>query len=103
MLYLCESSSEHPIATSICKHVEAKMDTRLIKNKVLGFKNRDGEGVVADVEIQENNQIIKVLCGNKKLMNHFSILANYPELERNIGYLEQEGKTVVVCAVNQIP
>jgi cation transport ATPase len=43
---------------------------------------------------------MEVLCGNKKLMNFYKVLDNYPELSKNINYLEQEGKTVVILAVN---
>lgn len=36
-------------------------------------------------------------------MRHFEVLKPYPELEKNIGYLEEEGKTVVILAVDKIP
>ena len=44
-----------------------------------------------------------VLCGNLKLMNHFNVLEKYPELTKNIDYLEKEGKTVVILAVDNVP
>jgi len=36
-------------------------------------------------------------------MKHFEILKPYPELEKNISYLEEEGKTVVILAIDKIP
>jgi hypothetical protein len=36
-------------------------------------------------------------------MKHFEILKPYPELEKNVTYLEEEGKTVVILAVDNIP
>jgi len=44
-----------------------------------------------------------VLCGNIKLMNSFDILNEFQDLKKNIGYLEEEGKTVVILAINKIP
>lgn len=36
-------------------------------------------------------------------MNHFEILNDFPELTKNIGYLEEEGKTVVILAIDKYP
>jgi len=36
-------------------------------------------------------------------MNAFKILDKYPDLVKNINYLEEEGKTVVILAVNDYP
>lgn len=36
-------------------------------------------------------------------MNSFNILQNYPDITKNIVYLEEEGKTVVVLTVDEIP
>lgn len=38
-----------------------------------------------------------------KLMNHYNILDNLPDLSKNIGYLEEEGKTVVILAIDNFP
>jgi cation transport ATPase len=67
------------------------------------FKNRNGEGVVSTIESKSDKKSQEVLCGNSKLMKHFEILKPYPELEKNVGYLEEEGKTVVILAVDKIP
>ena len=55
------------------------------------------------IESKSNNKRYEVLCGNSKLMKHFEILKPYPELEKNVTYLEEEGKTVVILAVDNIP
>lgn len=44
-----------------------------------------------------------MLCGNSKLMEHFGILATYPDLAKNITYLEEEGKTVVILTIDKVP
>lgn len=36
-------------------------------------------------------------------MSFYRVLEKYPELSRNITYLEEEGKTVVIMAVNKVP
>lgn len=46
---------------------------------------------------------IEVLCGNTKLLNHFNVLMEYPELQRNITYMEEEGKTVVTLVIDRVP
>jgi len=52
---------------------------------------------------------LKVACGNKKLMHSQNIIKaneernNYAELLKNINYLEEEGKTVVILAVDEVP
>lgn len=36
-------------------------------------------------------------------MKSFSILEPYEELEKNVTYLEEEGKTVVILVIDKIP
>ena len=74
-----------------------------INYNVINFKNRNGEGVVSTIDIKDQNKTVDVLCGNSKLMNHFEVFKNYPDLAKNIVYLEEEGKTVVILAVDNIP
>jgi len=51
-------------------------------------------------------KMMTVACGNKKLMHSQNIIKanedkdNYHELLKNINYLEEEGKTVVILAVD---
>ena len=71
-MYLCEKTSEHPIAQAICKHIHSK-DPKRIETldksyTVVNFKNRNGEGVITTIKSNHTNQIMTVLCGNKKLM-----------------------------------
>jgi len=54
LAYLCEKSSEHPLAKSIVKKIETmlpreKLATINDKFTVKSFKNRNGEGVMATV------------------------------------------------------
>ena len=71
--------------------------------EVKSFKNINGEGITAQVVDKKDNKTMEILCGNTKLMNRFEIFRGHEEIERNIQYLEGEGKTVVALAVNQVP
>ena len=107
MLYLAEKTSEHPIAISICEQVTKNIPT-VIENieanfVIENFKNRNGEGVVANVLDKTNNKKLEVLCGNLKLMKNFDILKRYGQLERNIELLQEEGKTVVMLVIDKVP
>ena len=55
ILYLCESSSEHPLAKAINKRVKEESKnagTDFSKYKLADFKNINGEGVVAKISIE---------------------------------------------------
>lgn len=111
ILYLAEKSSEHPIAQAICSELKRKMpnltdddgDQKLDNFNVVTFKNRNGEGIVAQIQKPNETEPVEVLCGNTKLLDHFNILMRYPELHRNITYMEEEGKTVVTLVIDKIP
>jgi cation transport ATPase len=51
---LAEKQSEHPLAKAIVKKIQSLIPSRIEefvnRYKVIEFKNRDGEGVVAVVE-----------------------------------------------------
>ena len=67
ILYLCESSSEHPLAKAIVAKVKkesCEFDSDEDTFKLTKFKNVNGEGVTAIIT-KENNQKVKVLCGNE--------------------------------------
>lgn len=107
VLYLIEKVSEHPIAKAICKTVLSKIPS-LIKNvetrfEVLNFKNRNGEGVTALIKDKETSKELEVLCGNLKLMSAFQVLDQYPEIQKNIQFLEEEGKTVICLTIDNVP
>lgn len=107
ILYLTEKTSEHPIAVSICsqiaKNIPSEIDKVSDKYTSVSFKNRNGEGVVSTICVKDQSKNIDVLCGNSKLMEHFGVLAAYPDLAKNITYLEEEGKTVVILTIDKIP
>lgn len=46
---------------------------------------------------------MEVLCGNLKLMDYYEILKPYPLIKTNIQNMEQEGKTVVILVVDEVP
>ena len=51
----------------------------------------------------DEEEELKVMCGNEKLMNRFDVKMDFNQLPENIDSLEQEGKTVVCLAVDQVP
>lgn len=53
------------------------------------------------LEDKEKGSKMEVCCGNSKLMKRFGILS--PEVQQQLLYLEQEGQTVVVLAVDKVP
>lgn len=67
------------------------------------FKNINGEGITSEIIIKETQQSLEVLCGNTKLMKRFEIFKKYQSLEKNVNYLEEEGKTVVILVIDNVP
>ncbi len=78
---LAEKQSEHPLAKAIVKKIQSLIPSRIEefvnRYKVIEFKNRDGEGVVAVVEdtrhlvedpLQGKPIYYSIACGNDKLM-----------------------------------
>lgn len=103
LLIQAEKSSENPIAKAICTHFESIIKAHQNKYRVINFKNINGEGVSSTIDINQSASVL-VLCGNSKLMaRHNVALSNYPDLAASILRLEQQGKTVVIMAVNSIP
>ena len=106
ILYLCESSSEHPLAKAILKKVLAihpEAGSPASKFKLIDFKNINGEGVRVNVTTAEEGKDLKVLCGNDKLMDRYGVDLEFNNFKLNMESLEREGKTVVCMAVNNIP
>ena len=119
-LYLCEASSEHPLAKAMVKRVKneyqgVEEDEKFKLNK---FKNINGEGVVASISfsgslspgIQENvlltdkqGKTLEVLCGNDKLLDRYEIDLDFNNFRINMQSLEQEGKTVVCLVIDKTP
>ena len=70
-LYLCENSSEHPIAVSICeqisKNIPNKIDSLNTEYQVHSFSNINGEGLIASITPKDGENK-SIACGNMKLM-----------------------------------
>lgn len=49
------------------------------------------------------HQTYNILCGNSKLMDKMEISGKYPEILMNVRSLEEEGKTVVVLVIDEVP
>jgi Cu+-exporting ATPase len=78
LAYLCEKSSEHPLAKSIVNKIQAILTNETIANynkkfEVKEFKNREGEGVSAIITDESKNETLDVSCGNLKLLHSLSI------------------------------
>lgn len=70
----------------------------------MSFTNHDGEGVAASITNKADaTQVLKVYCGNDKLMDRYSVDLEVNSLRQNMESLEKEGKTVVCLAIGQTP
>jgi len=88
-----EKLSEHPLGEAIVKKAE---EEKLVLSEVEGFKSLIGKGVTGNIKYQKSN--IKVILGNKKLMENFDVSIHQSGHEK----LEKEGKTVVFMAVKNL-
>lgn len=86
-----ETGSEHPLAQAILR--DAAMKNIPIKNPQ-NFEAVSGMGVKAQVNGKQ------ILFGNRKLLRKFGIPTDH--IEQKMEYLESEGKTVMIVAVDQI-
>ena len=104
LIYLSEKTSEHPIALSLCKFIKQTNPEQVKKAetnfKTVNFKNITGEGIQSQIEDTSENKTYNVLCGNLKLLTNQNVIENYPDIARNIHYLEEEGKTVISLVVD---
>ena len=105
-LYLCEKSSEHPIAVSICeqisKNIPNKIDNLNNEYTVHSFQNINGEGIIASITPKDGENK-NIACGNMKLMKREGVLSPDDKISKQIQYLEEEGKTVIVLAIQKVP
>ncbi|MBO8128358.1 MAG: copper-translocating P-type ATPase [Peptococcaceae bacterium] len=83
-----ERASEHPLARAIVEAVPEDMELPAAQD----FEAVPGHGVKVTVEGK------KILAGNRKLMRDNGV--NLDEVSTRITDLEQEGKTVVILAVD---
>lgn len=104
--YLLEKASEHPLAKAIVRKIESLIPSKIeeLKEKytVKEFKNREGEGVVATIINSETQESYQVLCGNERLTHSYDIDVDI-DIRKNIDMLEQEGATVIMMIVNEVP
>ena len=110
LLYLCEASSEHPLAKAIVQRVkeEYKNVETDAKFKLSKFKNINGEGVVASIakrnsNIKESSSMdyasrsseviqlteqplkkVRVICGNDKLMDRHRVDLDFNNFRMNM-------------------
>jgi len=95
LLYLAESSSEHPLAKAIIGKIENLIPGHIEEYKskfnTIEFKNRDGEGVVAKVLNKDTRESFEILCGNDKLMRHFEV-SQYDVLFFYLSYIQSRVK-----------
>ena len=87
---IAEKHSEHPLASAI---LEKAKSSKIKIPDAHGFKAISGKGVIA--KYQGNT----ILFGNRRLMQDNKI--NFSYLEEKVAKLEDEGKTVMMLAVNK--
>jgi len=85
-----ESVSEHPLSKAIVNEAKKKKIKLL---KISNFKVKRGRGLSVNVKDK------KILIGNRKLMQENKIIVK--DYEKKIINLENEGKTVMILAVNK--
>ncbi|MDP2638131.1 MAG: copper-translocating P-type ATPase, partial [Candidatus Levybacteria bacterium] len=88
-----EKGSEHSLADAIVKKAE---EEKLTLSKVEKFKAIAGHGVEAVLNIK--NKKSKIVFGNRKLMDKEKI--GFSFVRPGLAKLEDEGKTVMMLAVN---
>lgn len=86
-----ETASEHPLGRAIVKYARSFNDINLAE--VTDFEAVAGHGLKCQVEGRP------ILVGNRKWMqaNHIELA---PEEEDRVGELEEQGKTVMLCAID---
>lgn len=90
-----EKYSEHPLAEAIVNKAKEK---KLTLSAVRGFKTIPGKG--AKGKLINKNSELRILIGNRKLMEDSNITVKQYN-NKIIEDLENQGKTVMILAVNQ--
>ena len=93
MIVATEIKSEHPIAKAMC---EGRSVSEKVENG--GFVMVEGEGVVAQIIYSQEPHT--VLLGNTKLMAGKQLFPPH-DLLATCTALEQQGKTVILCAIDE--
>lgn len=78
-----EAHSNHPIATSIIEYYDKKPDLSRINN----YKEISGMGIVAEILLPNNSEILNVLCGNEKLMRLNNISFEHQNIPETIVHI----------------
>ncbi|WP_434778648.1 heavy metal translocating P-type ATPase [Neisseria sp. Ec49-e6-T10] len=87
-----EQHSEHPLGKAIYQYAQSHLTDKAIE--VAGFKAMVGAGVSGYIHDQ------LVLIGNKRLLNEHKI--NFEAVQTEILALENEGKTVMLVAIDSV-
>jgi len=91
-----EKNSEHPLAEAIVKKAKEK---NLSLSEVEEFQAIPGKGITGELRIE--NQELRILLGNRKLMAENNVEISQP-LDGKIQKLENEGKTVILLATKNL-
>lgn len=103
ILLLSESQSEHPLGAAICKYILTQQKTTKADDfELKKFENRSGEGITAIIIEKSTNKELKIKCGNPKIFKE-ETRKEYREIYTNVGFLEEEGNTVVILSINDVP
>ncbi|HUW21489.1 MAG TPA: heavy metal translocating P-type ATPase [Candidatus Bathyarchaeia archaeon] len=92
-----EKNSQHPLTHAILKKANQE---NLKLFKVESFTTIPGQGITGNLESKTPGVKLKLLLGNRKLMAENQVLIK-PAGNRAIGQLENQGKTVMILAVNR--
>jgi len=91
-----EKNSEHPLAEAIVKKAKEK---NLSLSEVKEFQAIPGKGIIGELRIE--NQELRILLGNRKLMAENNVEISQ-SLDEKIQKLENEGKTVILLATKNL-
>ncbi len=84
-----EKRSEHPLGEAVVDQAKQK---QLVLTEPAKFESLDGKGIKANIDDQQ------VVVGNTKLMDEENI--SWTNSEQQISRLRQEGKTVILIAID---
>lgn len=89
-----ESKSEHPLGKAIVDFAK-KQNIKLAE--IYNFKMQSGKGVVAKLNIEENQSEKIIFCGNEKFLEENNILINH-DVKNQIEELRLQGKASILVA-----
>ncbi|MGB9707025.1 MAG: heavy metal translocating P-type ATPase [Microgenomates group bacterium] len=89
-----ELRSEHPLGQAVVRKAK-ELGLKLVEPK--NFKAIAGKGIVTQLQIA--NSKLQIVKGNRALMSDYKIKVP-DEVEKKVQFLENEGKTAMLVAVN---